>query len=201
MRYGMVIDLKRCVGCNACTLACKQERGTPDEIHYARVVTQEVGTFPHTRRTFLPVLCNHCQDPPCERVCPTGATYVRPDGIVKIDNSKCIGCRACAVACPYLNRHFVRPGMLDRDGESDNPFFAAKNGDFEEGTMAKCDFCAHRVDQGLEPACVVTCPSEARIFGDLDEKDGRLQQLIRERDSWQLLPEAETNPSVYYLDQ
>jgi Fe-S-cluster-containing dehydrogenase component len=201
MRLGMVIDLKRCVGCNACTLACKQEHGTPDEIHYARVVTREVGTYPETKRTFLPVLCNHCKDAPCERVCPTGATYIRPDGIVMIEKKKCIGCRACTVACPYMNRHFVEKGMLDDAGDANNPYQAVKVQGFEEGTMTKCNFCAHRIDQGLEPACVVTCPSEARIFGDLDEEGGRLQQLISERESWQLLPEAETNPSVFYLDE
>ena len=201
MRMGMVIDLKRCVGCNACTIACKQENGTPQDIHYARVVTREIGTYPDTKRTFLPVLCNHCKNPPCEKVCPTGATYIRPDGIVMIEKKKCIGCRACTVACPYMNRHFVENGMLADARESNNPYQAVKVQGFEEGTMTKCNFCAPRIDQGLEPACVVTCPSEARIFGDLDEEDGRLQQLIRERDSWQLLPEAETDPSVFYLDE
>jgi molybdopterin-containing oxidoreductase family iron-sulfur binding subunit len=201
MRLGMVIDLKRCVGCNACTLACKQENGTPEGIHYARVVTREVGTYPDTKRTFLPVLCNHCKDAPCEKVCPTGATYIRPDGIVMIEKEKCIGCRACAVACPYLNRHFVTKDMLASADESSSPYDAVKSKGFEVGTMTKCNFCAHRIDQGLEPACVVTCPSEARIFGDMDEEDGRLQQLIKERDSWKLLPEANTNPSVVYLDE
>lgn len=199
MRLGMVIDLKRCVGCNACTLACKQEHGTPAEVHFARVVTREVGVFPQARRTFLPVLCNHCQDAPCVEVCPTGATYVRPDGIVMVDNHKCIGCRACAVACPYMNRHFLAEGML-HNGRELTPFELIKFDAFEEGTMSKCTLCAHRIDQGLEPACVVTCPSEARIFGDLDEKDGRLQQLIASRGGQPLLPECNTRPSVYYLE-
>jgi molybdopterin-containing oxidoreductase family iron-sulfur binding subunit len=197
----MVIDLKRCVGCNACTLACKQEHGTPAGIHYARVIAREVGTYPDTKRSFLPVLCNHCDDPPCEKACPTGATYVRPDGIVMIEQKKCIGCRACAVACPYMHRHFVGNGMLRNERDSDNPYDTVKFAEFKEGTMAKCNLCAHRIDQGMEPACVVTCPTEARIFGDLDDKDGPLQQLIEERDSWTLLPEAETKPSVVYLDR
>lgn len=201
MRLGMVIDLKRCVGCNACTLACKQEHGTPAGIHYARVIAREVGTYPDTKRSFLPVLCNHCDDPPCEKACPTGATYVRPDGIVMIEQKKCIGCRACAVACPYMHRHFVGNGMLRNERDSDNPYDTVKFAEFKEGTMAKCNLCAHRIDQGMEPACVVTCPTEARIFGDLDDKDGPLQQLIEERDSWTLLPEAETKPSVVYLDR
>lgn len=203
-RWGMVIDLKRCVGCNACTIACKQEHGTPPDIHFARVVTREVGTYPHTKRTFLPLLCNHCEDAPCERVCPTGATYIRPDGIVMVDADKCIGCRACAVACPYLNRHFIEPGLL-RAGYGGNgdltPFERLKFAAFQEGTMTKCTFCAHRVDQGLEPACVVTCPTEARVFGDLDDPNGRLSQLIEERKGWTLLPECGTKPCVYYLDE
>lgn len=202
-RLGLVIDLKRCIGCNACTLACKQENGTPVEIHYARVITREVGTYPTTKRTFLPVLCNHCQDAPCEKVCPTGATYFRPDGIVMVDHNKCIGCRACAVACPYMNRHFIERGMLQQgygNGKR-SPFEIMKFADFDEGTMSKCTLCAHRIDQGLEPACVVTCPTGARIFGDLEEENGRLQRLIKERGGWTLLPECHTKPSVYYLDE
>lgn len=199
MRLGLVIDLKRCVGCNACTLACKQEHGTPQGMHFARVVTREVGTYPVTTRTFLPVLCNHCQEAPCAEVCPSGATYIRPDGIVMVDNQKCIGCRACAVACPYLNRHYVAEGSLDHaDGER-SPFEEVKLMAFDEGTMAKCNLCAHRVDQGIEPACVVTCPTECRIFGDWDEDGGQLQKLVRERDGKPLLPECGTKPSVYYL--
>jgi molybdopterin-containing oxidoreductase family iron-sulfur binding subunit len=186
----MVIDLKRCVGCNACTLACKQEQGTPAEMHFARVVTREVGAYPATKRTFLPVLCNHCQEAPCEQVCPTGATYIRADGIVMVEQKKCIGCRACAVACPYMNRHFIEDGMLHNGRGPKNPYEAVKMADYEEGTMTKCTLCAH-----------LTCPSEARIFGDWDEEDGQLQELVRERESWELLPEAGTKPSVIYLDQ
>lgn len=202
-RLGMVIDLKRCIGCNACTLACKQENGTPEGVHYARVVTREVGTYPKTRRTFLPVLCNHCDDAPCAHACPSGATWVRADGIVMVDREKCIGCRACAVACPYMNRHYIEKGLLEHGYSSDglSPYEAVKFTDFEEGTMTKCTLCAHRVDQGLEPACVITCPTDARIFGDLEPEDGKLQRLIRERKGWTLLPEARTKPSVFYLDE
>ncbi len=202
-RLGMVIDLKRCIGCNACTVACKQENGTPAGVHFARVITREVGTYPQTRRTFLPVLCNHCEDAPCALACPSGATHIRADGIVMVDKDVCIGCRACAVACPYMNRHYIERGLLQHgySGDGISPMEAVKFADFEEGTMTKCTLCAHRVDQGLEPACVVTCPTEARIFGDLDQKDGRLRRLIRERNGWTLLPEAETKPCVYYLDE
>lgn len=202
-RLGMVIDLKRCIGCNACTLACKQENGTPAGIHYARVVTREVGTYPHAKRTFLPLLCNHCENAPCAKACPTGATYIREDGIVMVDRKKCIGCRACAVACPYMNRHFIEQGFLEHGyGDGDlSPFEVMKLGAFEEGTMSKCTLCAHRVDAGLEPACVVTCPTDARIFGDWDEENGRLQTLFRERGGWSLLPECNTKPKVCYLGE
>lgn len=202
-RLGMVIDLKRCIGCNACTLACKQENGTPLGMHYARVITREVGTYPATRRTFLPVLCNHCDDPPCQHACPTGATFTRSDGIVLVDKNKCIGCRACSVACPYMNRHFIERKMLDHGYSTDglSPYEAIKFTEFQEGTNNKCTLCSHRIDEGLEPACVVTCPTEARIFGDLEPADGKLQKLIRERKGWTLLPECNTKPSVYYLDE
>jgi dimethyl sulfoxide reductase iron-sulfur subunit len=202
-RLGMVIDLKRCIGCNACTLACKQENGTPEGMHYARVVAREVGTYPNTKRTFLPVLCNHCDDAPCQHVCPTGATYTRADGVVLVDKDKCIGCRACSVACPYMNRHFIERKMLEHgyNGEGLSPYEAIKFADFQEGTNNKCTLCAHRIDHGLEPACVVTCPTDARIYGDLEPEDGKLQQLIRERKGWTLLPECNTKPSVYYLDE
>jgi molybdopterin-containing oxidoreductase family iron-sulfur binding subunit len=199
----MVIDLKRCIGCNACTLACKQENGTPEGVHYARVVTREVGTYPTTRRTFLPVLCNHCDDAPCAQACPSGATWIRSDGLVLVDREKCIGCRACSVACPYMNRHFIEKGMLEHGYGTDglSPYEAIKFADFHEGTNTKCTMCAPRVDQGLEPACVITCPTDARIFGDLEPADGQLQILIRERKGWSLLPECKTKPSVFYLDE
>lgn len=202
-RLGMVIDLKRCIGCNACTLACKQENGTPEGVHYARVITREVGTYPKTRRTFLPVLCNHCDDAPCAQACPSGATWIRSDGLVMVEREKCIGCRACAVACPYMNRHFIERGLLQHGYSSDglSPYEAIKFADFEGGTMTKCTMCAPRVDQGLEPACVITCPTEARIFGDLEPEEGKLQKLIRERQGWTLLPECSTKPSVFYLDE
>jgi molybdopterin-containing oxidoreductase family iron-sulfur binding subunit len=201
-RLGMVIDLKRCIGCNACTLACKQENGTPEGVHYARVITREVGAYPQTRRTFLPVLCNHCDDAPCAQACPSGATWIRNDGLVMVEREKCIGCRACAVACPYMNRHFLEKGLLEHGYSTDglSPYEAIKFAEFEEGTMTKCTLCAHRVDQGLEPACVITCPTDARIFGDLEPEDGKLQKLIRERKGWTLLPECNTKPSVFYLD-
>lgn len=106
MRYGMVIDLRRCIGCNACSLACRQEHGTPSGILYSRVLNREVGRYPATRFEIQPMLCMHCDDPPCEKVCPTKATYVLPNGIVAVDAEKCIGCRRCMSACPYGARFY-----------------------------------------------------------------------------------------------
>ncbi|MBI2873644.1 MAG: 4Fe-4S dicluster domain-containing protein [Firmicutes bacterium] len=198
----MVLDLERCVGCNGCTMACKAEHGTPKGVFFAKVLEKTTGKYPNVKKQFIPVLCNHCEDAPCERACPTGATHIRPDGIVLVDDDKCIGCRACYVACPYVNRAYLPKGIL-KEGYYGNgyltPYEQVKYKEFTEGTVVKCTFCAHRVDQGLDPACVITCPTEARTFGDLDDPRSEVSALIRERSGFQLLPEANTKPCVYYL--
>ena len=200
-RLGMVIDLARCIGCNACTVACKIENGTPDGVYFCRVYTEESGVYPDVKTTYVPALCNHCEDAPCVTVCPTGASGKRDDGIVLVDRDKCIGCRYCMMACPYSNRFFLRRGSLEASANgARTPYEEAKWSAYTEGTVVKCTFCAHRVDRGLEPACVVTCPTDARVFGDLDDPDSTVSRLIRERDGKQPLPEAGTNPSVYYLE-
>ena len=202
-RCGMVIDLKRCVGCYSCMIACKSENGTPPEIFFSRVVEEEIGVYPHTSRKFLPLLCNHCQDAPCERICPTGATYRREDGIVMVDASKCIGCRSCYITCPYKNRYYLSPKAVQSGyyGTSLVPYEVEKYRDFgKAGIVVKCTMCAHRVDQGLEPACVATCPARARIFGDLDDPRSEVSQLIARRYGTPMHPEFGTKPSVYYLD-
>lgn len=200
-RWGMVIDLSVCVGCHACTAACKATNGTPPDIMFARVHEREVGEYPNARREFLPVLCNHCEDAPCVSVCPTGASYQRPDGIVAVNADTCIGCRSCATACPYENRHYVAPGTLEKGYFNGEPtlYEQAKYERWTEGTVIKCDFCMDRVDQGLDPACVETCPPSARIFGDLADSASDVSRLLRERESFTLLPEAGTKPSVHYL--
>lgn len=200
-RLGMVIDLKVCVGCHACTAACKATNGTPPDIYFARVHEREAGEYPNARREFLPVLCNHCEDPPCVPVCPTGASYKRADGIVAVNGELCIGCRSCATSCPYEHRHFVKPGVLESgyfNGEL-TLYEKAKYNRWHEGTVIKCDFCMDRVDQGKMPACVETCPAEARIFGDLADTNSAPSKLLQERESFTLLPEAGTRPSVHYL--
>ena len=200
-RWGMVIDLARCVGCNACTLACKIENGTPPDVYWTRVYTEEAGTYPDVETTYVPALCNHCEDAPCVKVCPTGASHQRADGIVLVNQDACIGCRFCMVACPHNERFYLRHGTLETGYYGERTEFEdAKWSLFTEGTVHKCTFCAHRVDEGLEPACVVTCPTEARVFGDLEDEDSKVSVLIRERDGRTAMPEAETKPSVYYLD-
>jgi tetrathionate reductase subunit B len=148
-RLGMVIDLERCIGCHACTAACKAENHVPLGVFRDWVEEHVLGEYPHATPYFLPKLCNQCTDPGCLRACPTGAIFMRSDGIVDINHDICIGCRACNQACPY-GATFMDP---------------------VRGTADKCNFCAHRVDQELRPACVDVCPTQCRIFGDLNDED------------------------------
>lgn len=203
VRYGMVIDLKRCVGCQGCTIACKAEHGTPPGVFLGRVLEQEVGTYPNARREFLPVLCNQCEEAPCLKVCPTGATYRRENGIVEVDASKCIGCRTCYVSCPYHNRFYISKETLRQGAYGDGRLTAYEKNKaerFQGGTVVKCNFCSDRVEKGLQPACVITCPAKARIFGDLNDPNSEINQLIAQRGGFQLHPEYQTKPSVYYLE-
>jgi len=202
-RWGMVFDMKRCIGCNACVVGCKQENSLPDGVFFTKTLSEEYGVFPSVNRVYIPTLCNHCEDAPCEKVCPSGATYTRDDGIVMVDSDKCIGCGACAVACPYdqrtqLSADNFKSGLFG-DGEL-TPFEEQGYARYEPGMVTKCDFCSGRVDAGLDPACVVTCPTDARIFGDLDDPDSKPSKLIRERGGRAPLPEKNTKPKVYYID-
>jgi phenylacetyl-CoA:acceptor oxidoreductase subunit 1 len=209
VRWGMVIDLRRCVGCQTCTIACKQEHGLPPGTAWRFVADCEVGRYPDVRRVFLPMQCMHCAEPPCVPVCPTGASRRRADGIVWIDYDACVGCGYCAMACPYRARHLVTaPG----------PYFAAgpippeRAGARPErrGVMTKCTFCKERVDAGLArglrpgvdpeatPACAVACIAGAIAFGDLDDAESSVARLVAGGDAVQLLPECGTAPAVYY---
>lgn len=202
-KWGMVFDLKRCIGCNACSVACKQENSLPYGVFFTRTLSEEIGTFPHTKRVYVPTLCNHCEDAPCERVCPTGATFTREDGIVLVDDQKCIGCGSCVVACPYDQRTKIEADMLKTGLFGDGhltPFEEQGYTRFTPGTVVKCTFCHERVDAGMDPACVATCPTDARIFGDLDDAESRVNQLIRDRHGKQPMPEKNTNPRVFYID-
>jgi tetrathionate reductase subunit B len=177
-QYAMVIDARRCYGVQACTVACKAEYKVPLGDNRSWVEEIEKGNYPNVSRSFLPRLCNHCSEPACVKVCPTGATWKRDeDGIVVIDKNICIGCKYCVQACPYDMR-FVNE---------------------DTGTADKCDFCIHRVSQGLQPACVEACPSRARIFGDLNDPESEVSKLIAENPVTVLRPEKGTKPNVYYI--
>lgn len=198
MRWGMVIDLKRCIGCYGCQLACKAEHGTPPGVLYARVLKREEGEYPNVRQLFLPVLCNHCETPPCVDACPTGASFQWEDGIVDIDHDKCVGCRSCMMACPYGNRYF-NDGRQEYFLQGPTPYEAARTARHQTEVVMKCNFCRERVRAGGVPACVANCPTIARTFGDLDDARSEVSRLIKERGGFPLHPEAGTGPSVYYL--
>lgn len=198
-RWGMAIDLTACIGCNACSMACRAEHATPPGIFWGKVLEKEIGRFPAARRIFLPTLCNHCRKPACLDVCPTGATYKRGDGIVLIDYQVCIGCRSCMEACPYDARSYYERNGTYYPGHR-TPFEEARQ-DYPEGVVMKCDFCVDRIDRGLVPACVQTCPTECRVFGDLDDPDSEVSRLMRENQACPLLAEKGLEPSVFYIGE
>jgi tetrathionate reductase subunit B len=176
--YGMLIDLRKCVGCHACSVACKAEFDVPLGVTRSWVEYVEKGTYPDARRSFLPRLCNQCSKPQCVSVCPTGATWKRAeDGIVVVDPDICIGCKYCIQACPYDAR-FLNPVT---------------------GNADKCDFCLHRVSQGLEPSCVNTCIGRARVFGDLNDPESEISKTIASNPVTVLRPEMGTEPNVFYI--
>jgi Fe-S-cluster-containing dehydrogenase component len=201
MKYGMVIDLRRCIGCNACSIACKQQNGTPPGVFYSHVSISEVGQYPNAKQTPLPVLCNQCDNPPCVKVCPTGASQKQANGIVTIDANKCIGCRYCMVACPYNVRQFIgsEPKGYFADNGGLTAYEKVMYATHQVGTVEKCDFCAARLAAGQLPACVLTCPAKARFFGDLNDPNSEVSQLIVEHNAQPLNPEAGTKPNVYYI--
>ncbi len=213
-RWGMAIDLKRCVGCYACMVACKQEHFLPPDIFWCRLVIGETGKYPAVTKQMYPVLCNHCEEAACVKACPSGATTRREDGIVIVDYDKCVGCRYCLIACPYQQRTYYADGKKEYfpgQGLTELEIIGRELYPLQTGTVVKCNFCAERLDEGAKnglepgedreatPACVNVCPAKARTFGDLDDSNSEVSKLIRDRKGFQLHPEYGTEPSVYYI--
>jgi len=198
----MIIDLKRCVGCDACTLACKATQGTPKGVHFTRVYRRLYGEYPSVKGFFLPLLCNHCEVPSCMKACPSHAIYKTEEGVVIVDEDRCVGARACVAACPYAAIFFPEVDGLYYPGY-ETPHEAFHRRYRRRNTALKCDFCTHRLKRGMKPACVAACPTKARVFGDLDDPDSEPNRYIRERvpkaEPKPLRPEAGTKPKVLYL--
>lgn len=177
MKLAKIIDNTRCIGCHACSTACKSENEVPLGVDRTRVKYVEAGTFPNVRRHFQVTRCNQCEHPPCVYICPVTAMYQRPDGIVEFDQDVCIGCRACMAACPY-DAIYIDP---------------------ETHSAAKCHFCMHRVEIGLQPACVVVCPEEAIVVGDLDDPESVVSRRIAREGTQVRKPELGTQPKLFYI--
>lgn len=178
LRYGFVIDNRKCIGCHACSTACKSENEVPIGVNRTWVKYTETGLYPDARRHFQVTRCNHCENPPCVRICPVTAMYQRQDGIVEFDPDVCIGCKACIQACPY-DAIYIDP---------------------DTGTAAKCHYCAHRTDIGLEPACVVVCPEHAIIAGDMDDPSSEIARYLAHESVTVRKPEQGTAPKLFYVD-
>ncbi len=206
-KWIMVIDLQKCVGCSACTIACIAENLLPPGVVYRPVIEEEIGEYPNVSRRWLPRPCMQCDNPPCTDVCPVNATWKREDGIVVIDYDACVGCRYCVVACPYSARYFdfgedYSDGTPERQpyDEAPSPEYGrswSRSG--VEGVTRKCQFCIHRLDAGMLPACVTTCIGGATYFGDKNDPDNMVSELIASPRAMRLKEEQGTNPKVYYL--
>jgi phenylacetyl-CoA:acceptor oxidoreductase subunit 1 len=209
-RWAMVADLERCVGCQTCTAACRHANATSPAVQWRKVLDVESGVYPDVRRTFVPVGCQHCDDPPCMHVCPTTATRKRADGIVTIDYDLCIGCAYCDVACPYQARFKIDAAHFAYDRAA-MPNEIAREDPSLIGVAQKCTFCVARIDTGLArglrpgsdpeatPACVNSCIATALHFGDVDDPDSNVSRLLREQKHFRMHEEVGTGPRFYYL--
>ena len=225
MGYGMVIDQQLCVGCAACTIACKAENNTPVGFNWCDKITRTAGTFPNVRYEYISTMCNHCENAPCVSACPTQAMYKdRETGLTLHDPNKCIGCKACMVNCPYgvIKYNWDTPHADWRDSNTlsegtfspsemvaevgaegsptSNPERAATYPVVRaRGTVEKCTFCDHRLKENLEPACVEACPSGARQFGDIDDPNSAVSRLVKLHGGQGLRAELGTKPRVIYI--
>jgi Fe-S-cluster-containing dehydrogenase component len=199
MRYGIVIDLKRCIGCYGCQILCKSENGTSPGINWSHVVFSESGKYPTVRKDPLPMLCMQCGDPKCVEVCPTGASIKRSDGIVTIDAAKCLGCESCVLACPYRARTLFEKAKEYFPGQGFTRYEEVTQAKHSRGVVEKCNFCLPRIENGLEPACVAGCMAKARYFGNLADPESQVSKMILSKRAFQMHAELGTDPSVYYL--
>ena len=223
----MVIDLDKCTGCQACTIACKEENNVPHgspqdqrrriEPYWNKVIAVSNGEYPAVNIEMIPMPCMHCDNPPCVQVCPAQATYLREDGIVIQNFRRCIGCKYCIAACPYGVRNFNYKEQVEKEyHRTDLPPDRSVIGPWPfptrtHGVVEKCTFCFHRIDEGLRdgkkigvdvvPACVEACPTKARTFGDLDDPDSGVSSLLATRGHFRLREEMGTKPKVYYLSK
>ena len=178
VKYGFIIDNRKCIGCHACTVACKSEHEVPVGVNRTYVKQVEKGTFPDSKRLFSVMRCNHCTNAPCVTICPTEALFIREDGIVDFDNDRCIGCKACMQACPY-DALYIDP---------------------ETKTAAKCNYCAHRVDVGLEPACVIVCPEHAIVSGNMNDPQSEIATMLSKHNIKVRKKEKGTSPNLFYIN-
>ena len=219
-RWVMVIDLRKCIGCHACTIACVAENKLPPGVVYRPVIEEEWGTYPNVSRRFTPRPCMQCDNPPCVPVCPTGATYKNEEGVTVINYEQCIGCRACITACPYGARTsdfglfytshlpsadgLIAGAVVADDYERASNFEYSQPREREEGqspigNARKCHFCLHRLKVGELPACVTSCVGRATMFGDANDPESLVSEMIASPNVMRLKEELGTQPKVYYL--
>lgn len=191
MRYGMVLDLDKCIGCYTCVVACKMLYGTRLGVDYNGVEVVEWGEYPNARQRFVLTMCMHCENVACVSVCPTEATYTTEEGVVLVDYDKCIGCGACVTACPYGQRHLVKDDVTSFEGVV-LPF--EEEAAERLNVVEKCVFCYGRVKSGKQPMCTVHCPGQCRIFGDLDDPESEVSKYIKENNAVQI-----KGTSIYYV--
>lgn len=221
MKLGMVVDLDRCIGCRTCAVACKQHNSQPPGTWWNRVFTPgskihqtAIGKAGTLQMNYLPVSCQMCENAPCQKVCPVGATYTDDRGVILVDYERCIGCRYCMSACPFGVRQFnwesgakakakvgYKKGYkygypAEHRSQDDRLVYTP---DRPQGVVEKCTFCAQYTENGELPACVRSCPAKARFFGDFDNPNSKVSQLVRERQTFRLLEHLGTKPKVFYL--